>query len=121
MSTTTDFITELVRAANEVDRLHDREKRGLLERAVVTIRDMREAVGIPSSRTAADGLVDLQAVQGSLCRGEATAMRAKAALLDAADMIRTLHIVLDSETEITIRKEFFGQPAPYGQGSPIPK
>ncbi|MCF6370704.1 hypothetical protein [Rhizobium halophilum] len=102
MPTTTDFISELVRAANEIERLRAYETRRLLERAGVTIRDMREAAGIPSSRTAADAVVDLQAVQGRLFRGVATRDQAKVALLDAAAMIRDLHIMLDSGTEIDL-------------------
>ena len=54
MSTTNDFIAELVRAANEVEKLGSYEMARLLERSVITIRDLRQVVGIPSSRTAAD-------------------------------------------------------------------
>lgn len=100
MSTTTEFIAELVRAANEVHKLQAREKRRLLERAIITIRDMREEIGIPSSGTAADAVVDIQQTEVLLIRGLATNERVKASLLDAADMIRTLHIVLDTETRI---------------------
>lgn len=100
MSTTTDFIAELVRAANEVQKLQGLETRRLLERSIVTIRDMREEIGIPSSGTAMDAVVDIQRTEALLIQGRATNERVKASLLDAADMIRTLHIVLDTETRI---------------------
>ncbi|WP_425960302.1 hypothetical protein [Rhizobium nepotum] len=38
----------LVRDANRLDHLDDYQKRRMLERAVTTIRDMRQAIGIPS-------------------------------------------------------------------------
>ncbi|CCF21869.1 conserved protein of unknown function [Pseudorhizobium banfieldiae] len=48
MSAVTEFVVELVRAANEVEKLGSFERRRLFERAVTTIRDMRETIGIPS-------------------------------------------------------------------------
>lgn len=95
MSLTTAFVAELVRAANHVERLTDFEKRRLLERAVVTIRDMREQVGIPESKTAADAVIDLQTVAGGIERRSADEV--KAAILDAAEMIRVLKIILDGK------------------------
>lgn len=52
MSLTTDFIAELIRAANEADKLTPFEVRRLLNRSVATIRDMREQTGIPGSNRA---------------------------------------------------------------------
>ncbi|CAN7659985.1 MULTISPECIES: hypothetical protein [Ensifer] len=46
MSLATAFISELVLVANQVAGLTAFEQRRLLERAVVTIREMRENVGI---------------------------------------------------------------------------
>ncbi|KEQ02281.1 hypothetical protein [Pseudorhizobium pelagicum] len=102
MSSTTDFIAELVRAANEVEKLSAYEKVRLLDRAVTTIRDMREQVGIPSSGTDADAVVDLQMTRVAFARGKRTGDHVRAALLDAADMIRTLRIVSDTETEVVL-------------------
>ncbi|CCE94662.1 hypothetical protein SFHH103_00158 [Sinorhizobium fredii HH103] len=42
MSLTTDFIAELIRAANEADRLSQFEVKRLLNRSIATVRDMRE-------------------------------------------------------------------------------
>ena len=46
MSATTDFIAELVRAANEVAKLTGLEKQRLLVRAVATVREMRLQSGM---------------------------------------------------------------------------
>ncbi|NTG04862.1 hypothetical protein G6L08_34180 [Agrobacterium rhizogenes] len=102
MTTTSDFIAELIRAANEIGRIDDFERRGLLYRAVITIRDMRETIGIPESRTTADALIYLQKVAVQIEVGVATDGAVSAALLDAAGMIRDLHIVLDTKTKIQI-------------------
>ncbi len=101
MSLTAAFVSELVRAANQVKRLTAHEKRRLLERAVVTIREMRDQAGIPSSDTEADAVIDLQTTAAGIERR--TDEQIKAALLDAADMIRTLHILLDTGTDVVIK------------------
>lgn len=93
MSLTTAFISELVWAANQVEHLTNFEKRRLLERAVATIREMRDQVGIPESKTAADPVIDLQTAAGGIERR--THEHVKAALLDAAEMIRVLRIILE--------------------------
>lgn len=95
MCLTTAFVAELVRAANHVEHLTDFEKRRLLERGVVKIREMRDQVGIPESKTAADAVIDLQTTAGGIERRSADEV--KAALLDAADMIRILRIILDGK------------------------
>ncbi|MGA1805235.1 hypothetical protein [Rhizobium sp. HT1-10] len=99
--TSTKFVAELVRAANEVDRLGSGESARLLERAIAAIRDLREAVGIPKDGTEHDELIKLRAV----ALGEREGRRSSnlsSALLCAADMIRTLDIIEDSQTEIDI-------------------
>ncbi len=49
MTATTDFIAER-----------------LLQRAIVTIRDMRDVMGIPPGRTAADALIDISTVAAAV-------------------------------------------------------
>ncbi len=93
MSLTTAFISELVWAANQVDHLTAFEKRRLLERAVVTIREMREQVGMRPSETEPDSVIDLQTAAAGI--ETRTGDNVREALLDAADMIRTLRIILD--------------------------
>ena len=101
MSLVTSFVAELIWAANQAANLTPFEKRRLLERAVSTIRDMREQAGIPSSNTEADAVIDLQTTAAAI--DNRTDTQIQAALLDAADMIRTLRILLDTETEVVIK------------------
>ncbi len=103
MTLTNSFIAELVRDANRLDHLDDYQKRRMLERAVTTIRDMRETIGIPSG-PGRDSLVDLHTVALSVERGWRSDEEVRNALLQAAGMIRDLHIVLDSKTEISLVK-----------------
>ncbi|AYM07050.1 hypothetical protein [Agrobacterium tumefaciens] len=103
MPLTNSFIAELVRDANRLDHLGDYQKRRMLERAVTTIRDMRETIGIPSG-PGRDSLVDIHTVALSIERGWRSDEEVRSALLQAAGMIRDLHIVLDSETEISLVK-----------------
>jgi hypothetical protein len=105
MSATTDFIAELVRAANQVERLTKDERIRLFARALVTVQEMRQSIGIPSAQSSADKIVDLQRLvvrKGALAE---TTEEVRDALLTAASMIRDLHIVLDTGTEITHGRE----------------
>ena len=97
MTSATDFIAELIRAANQVEKLSVFEKRRLLERSVRTIREMRLQTGIASRRPGADPVVDLQTAAVALTLGKRTNDEVRDALLDAANMIRTLKIMLDAK------------------------
>ncbi|MFS8125506.1 hypothetical protein QD336_24045 [Rhizobium sp. BR 250] len=103
MTLTNSFIAELVHDANRLDHLDDYQKRRMLERAVTTIRDMRETIGIPSG-PGRDSLLDIHTVALSVERGWRSNEDIRNALLQAAGMIRDLHIVLDSKTEISLVK-----------------
>ncbi len=105
MTLTNSFIAELIRDANRLDRLDSWQKRRMLERAVTTIRDMRETIGIPSG-PGRDSLLDIHTVALSIERGWRSDEEIRNALLQAAAMIRDLHIVLDSETEISLVKQY---------------
>jgi len=95
MSLTTAFVSELVWAANQVDHLTTFEKRRLLQRAVITIHETREQASIPDSSTEKDQVSGLQALAEAV---EAqTGDQIRTALLDAANMIRTLRIRLEAE------------------------
>ncbi|PDT82953.1 hypothetical protein [Sinorhizobium sp. BJ1] len=95
MSLTTLFIAELIRAANEADRLTPFEVKRLLNRSIATIRDMREQTGVPGSNRAKDVVIDLQV---AAARADSlTVAEIRDALVDAADVIRTLKIVLDGK------------------------
>ncbi|WP_350297490.1 hypothetical protein [Agrobacterium arsenijevicii] len=67
MTVTNSFIAELVRDANRLENLDDYQKRRMLERAVTTIRDMRETIGIPSG-PGRDSVVDIHTVALSIER-----------------------------------------------------
>lgn len=93
MRLTTQFVAELIKAANEADRLPPFEIKRLLNRSVATIREMREQTGIPGSNRAKDVVIDLQV---AAARADTlSAAEVRDVLLDAADIIRTLKIILD--------------------------
>ncbi|KQV32893.1 hypothetical protein [Rhizobium sp. Root1204] len=98
MSSTTDFIAELVRAANEVNLLAAIEVSRLLDRSVDTIRDMREQIGVEQSALGRDVAIYLQTASAR-AKGLPDD-QARDALLDAAETIRTLKIVLDAKDEV---------------------
>ncbi|WP_320203990.1 hypothetical protein [Agrobacterium rosae] len=92
------FISELIRDANQIDRIGDFEKRRMLERAVTTIRDIRETIAIPPSSTVRDVVIDLQTA-AALVERKISDDRVKAAMLEAATVLRTLKIVLDARDD----------------------
>jgi hypothetical protein len=96
LSSTNDFIAELVRAANEVEKLSEFERQRLLARAVTAIRDMRETIGIPSALVHADKIIDLQVMVAAIGAEAKTSEEVRAAILASAAMIRDLHIALDT-------------------------
>ena len=96
MSHTNAFISELIRAANEVERLTPSEVSRLLDRSVDTIREMREQANVGGSRRANDVLIDL-GIASARARDLSTE-DIRDALIDAADVIRALRIIL-SERE----------------------
>ncbi|MGO7608331.1 hypothetical protein ACC718_32820 [Rhizobium ruizarguesonis] len=90
-----------MRAANEVDRLTASEIENLLLRAMTTVRDLREQAGIRGSGTEHDTIVRLDTV----AKGVVTFSQANisATLREAADMVRTLWIVVDSGTVVSLK------------------
>lgn len=95
------FVSELLRAANDVERLGPPEVRRLLHRAIVCIRDQREFVGIAGSGTPSDEIIVLMNVATRAERF--TRSDWARALLDAAEMIRALRIVADTQAKTMIR------------------
>lgn len=104
MTLVTSFVVELIRAADVSETLPPDQAKRLLDRAVTTIRDMRESVGIPESYNNADALAEVQTTAMLAILGKARPPRVKLALLDAARMIRDLRIVLDTGTLIHVEK-----------------
>ena len=99
MNSIPSFVSELVRFANETDRLTDLELAGLLRRSVTVIRDLREVVGIPADGTENDAVIRLDRLAARL--KDATQEDVQKGLLEAADMVRTLWVVIDSGTQIS--------------------
>ena len=96
MSTTTDFIAELIRAANEIHTLTSVERVRLIERAAATIqaqRDlltMRERI-IPLSRDVTADLGKLKQEAPNLPE-----LLSAVVMLKCADEIRRLRILIGS-------------------------
>jgi len=95
------FIAELIKDANQIDKLGDFEKRRMLERTVTTIRDMREQIGVVPSKTVRDALIDIQTTAALIERGRVSNEHVKKTMLEAAEMLRTLKIVLEAKDEVT--------------------
>jgi rRNA processing protein Krr1/Pno1 len=104
MSSVTDVIAELVKAADNSDKLSATEKVQLLDRAITTIREMRGKVVAQSCKGPAGDVVDLRMTRVTLARSKPTSDRFRAALLDAADMIRALHNAVDRHTAVVVDK-----------------
>jgi hypothetical protein len=103
-SSVPNFIAELVRAANQVERLTTDERIRLLARALVSVQEMRQSISIPSAQPAAEKIVDLQRLVVSMGALAETPEEVREALITAAAMIRDLHIVLDTRSEIGLRQ-----------------
>ena len=97
MSLTTVFVSELVWAANQVDHLTMFEKRTLLQRAVITIHQMREQASIPVSPTEKDQVSGLQVLAEAADAGIGDQIRT--AVVHAANIIQTLRIHLEAKSD----------------------
>jgi hypothetical protein len=91
MENAPDFIAELVKAANRVDRLPEATRACLLDISYETIRDMREDVGLPSYGQGQDVAIDMMTMARAV--PVFTDAEIASALLEAAAEIRSLHIV----------------------------
>lgn len=100
MTLTNKFIAELVLDANRLGLLDAYQKRRMLERAVATIRDLREIIGMPSG-PGRDRVLDIHTLALSIENGWHSEEEVRDAFLSAAGMIRDLHIILSSKTEIS--------------------
>ncbi|WP_018234723.1 hypothetical protein [Ensifer sp. BR816] len=89
MTTVTDFVSELFRAANEVHHLTPLAARRLLEQAVAVIRDIRKVKGKEANSAVQDATIALLKV--AVSAPERSEREIRSALLDAADIIRLLN------------------------------
>ncbi|MBD9388470.1 hypothetical protein IB237_14900 [Agrobacterium sp. AGB01] len=94
------FISELIRDANQIEKLGDFEKSRMLERAVTTIKDMREQLGLLPGSTLRDPVIDLQIAAELIPLGHTDDGKVKRAMLEAAEILRTLKIVRDANDEL---------------------
>nr|WP_246810680.1 hypothetical protein [Ensifer sp. ENS09] len=92
MFQTTAFVSELIRAANEVEKLTPSEVSRLLDRSVATIRDMREQAGVAGNRRKNDVVINLGIASARV--RDLSIEDIKDTLIDAADAIRALRIIL---------------------------
>ncbi|AGB73936.1 MULTISPECIES: hypothetical protein [Rhizobium] len=99
MTVTTDFIADLVRAANGVEKLSAHQVSDLLDRSVDTIRQLRQELGIVPV-PGKDALIFIRTVSAGAARMSQAEWHH--GLLHAAEMIRDLHIVRDTGTEFRI-------------------
>lgn len=96
------FISELIRAANEVGRLAMYERSNLLQRAAATIRDYREKSDFSGSPAIDSGpgeiIHDLRPMADQIqdCADEDVT----SALLRAADTIKTLKILSEENENV---------------------
>jgi hypothetical protein len=95
-------ISELIRAANEIDQLTKEERVGLLQRAAATIADMREQIAI--SEAAAnysnplDIAIELREMARLIFMFRPNEIAQK--MLEGAETIRILAILLGIKDEV---------------------
>lgn len=89
-----ELVGELIRAANTVRTLSDAERVRLLGRAYVTILEAREQIGCDAERYRQSS-INLISATGLV--GRLSEQDVKVLLLDAAEMIRTIKIILDAK------------------------
>ena len=98
---TAAFVFELIRAANETDRLTKPERARLLERAANTIRDYRDEIaisGAPANSQPGDIEHELREVARLI--DMFTAEEVSAQILEAARVIKDLRVILDCKHEV---------------------
>lgn len=78
--------------------------KALLEEAVSSIRAMRDEIERWPSPNVKDAVFGLEEVAATIEDGTLDQPTIAATLIDAADMLRDLHIVLDSGTEIEVKE-----------------
>lgn len=96
------FISELIRAANEIDKLTMIERATLLRRAAATIRDLRDEINYfdtPANDTGpGDVVFDLNETARMIEIFEADAIGQE--LLSAVGTIKAALVLLDAKREI---------------------
>lgn len=91
------FISELIRAVNETQRLDPFERGRLIERAAATIRDYREQIAYSDAPANDTGPGDIAYDLADMARAPDvfTAAEVSAKLLEAVEVIKTLRMLLE--------------------------
>jgi hypothetical protein len=95
VSNTSQFIADLVYAANEIEKQTEDARKRLLDSAVVIIRHLQRSLPAPRQDEAWEAVIELQAVSAAVTIGWASDTQVKAALLEAARMIRDVELAVD--------------------------
>ncbi len=106
MTTISGFRSQLFRAANEVHELTPLQAQQLLEGAVALIRCMREQTGMEPNTEAPDVTNVLLDIAASVPNRSEREIRN--ALLESADIIRLLTMILDSLDELGAARDLEG-------------
>lgn len=100
-----DLLAELTRAANNLDRRNNVQRKRLVEEAIIAIERLRDRAGVSAKLSASDPAFELQFISAAITIGWATDSRVKMALLAAACEIRELSAVFGSEAEVKVQEE----------------
>src|SRR4051812_24551418 len=94
-----------MRAASNLEKKNDVERKRLMEDAIVLIRHLRAMAGVTARPSASDPIFELQFISAAITIGWATDTRVKMALLVAAGAIRDLRVVLDHRARSGLKRE----------------
>jgi hypothetical protein len=96
------FISELIRAANETDRLTEQEKARLLQRAASTIRHYRELIDYSETPANDAGQGDIVFELNSMASAIDLfpADRVSAMLLEAVEVIKACKVLIEERRKI---------------------
>ena len=99
---TAPFISELIRAANEIDGLTQAERARLLQRAAATIRNYRDRIDYSETPANDSGSREIVYELNEMARliSLFSSVDVSAAMRDAAETIRAGRILLDARREI---------------------
>ena len=100
MENFSSLILELIRAANKGGARDSQYVGELLYKAIVEITRMRTATGIPPVGTPRDRIIRLR----DAAARDITQAQASTALLEAADMLRDLKIVIAERVLISLKE-----------------
>lgn len=95
------FISELIRAANETDRLTEQEKARLLQRAASTISHYRELINYSPANDAGQGDIVFELNSMASAIGLFPADRVSAMLTEAVEVIKACRVLLEEQRKIS--------------------